>query len=213
MLNQTLEEVKKQFVAKVPQDVQSEIFRLIREQQQSGVQYGLPEGSKAVDFTLSHSSGATVNLYEQLAKGPVVLTFYRGGWCPFCNIQLRAYQNILPEIEALNGQLIALSPQSLDNSLAQQSKESLQFPVLSDKDGSVAASYNVLFQVPSYLQEVMANKLKINLDEYNATDSWILPIPSTFIIDQSGVIRSANVNPDFMRRSEPQDIINQLKLL
>ncbi|EFM11094.1 alkyl hydroperoxide reductase/ Thiol specific antioxidant/ Mal allergen [Paenibacillus curdlanolyticus YK9] len=213
MLNQTLEEAKNQFVAKAPQDVQTEIFRLIREQQQSGIQYGLPEGSKAVDFTLNYANGSAIDLFEQLAKGPVVLTFYRGGWCPFCNIQLRAYQNILPEIEALNGQLIAISPQNPTNSLAQQTKESIQFPVLSDKDGAVAASYNVLFQVPSYLQEVMSSKLKLNLGEYNGTDRWILPIPSTFVIDQSGIIRWANVNPDFMRRSEPQDIISQLKLL
>jgi peroxiredoxin len=213
LLNQILDEAKKQFVAKVPADVHTEIFRLIREQQQSGIVYGLKEEQKAKDFTLNNSVGVPVNLFEQLSNGPVVLTFYRGGWCPFCNIQLRAYQNILLEIEALGGQLIALSPQSPDNTLSQQEKEDLRFQVLSDTNGLAAAFYNVLFDVPSYIQEIMTNKLKRNLAEYNATDRWILPIPSTFIIDKSGVIRSAYVNPDFMKRLEPQDILDQLKEL
>jgi peroxiredoxin len=217
LLNQVLGEAKKQFVAKfvanTPVDVQAEIFRMIREQQQSGVVYGLQEGQKAKDFTLNNSVGVNVNLFEQLSNGPVVLTFYRGGWCPFCNIQLRAYQNILPEIEALGGQLIAVSPQSPDNTLSQQEKEDLRFQVLSDTNGLVGAFYNVLYDVPLYIQEIMTNQFNLNLAEYNATNRWILPIPSTFMIDESGVIRSAYVNPDFMKRLEPQDILDQLKKL
>ncbi|MFC5702682.1 peroxiredoxin-like family protein [Cohnella faecalis] len=213
LLHEMLEEAKKQFVAKVPADVHTEIFRLIREQQQAGIVYGLQEGQQAKDFTLNNSAGVPVNLFERLSSGPVVLTFYRGSWCPFCNIQLRAYQAILPEIEALGGQLIALSPQSPDNTLSQQEKEALRFQVLSDTNGLAAGLYHVLFDVPSYIQEVMTNKLKRNLADYNATDRWILPIPSTFIIDKSGIIRSAYVNPDFMQRLEPQDILDQLKKL
>jgi peroxiredoxin len=213
LLNQILDEAKKQFVTKTSADVQAGIFRLIREQQQSGMVYGLQEGQQAKDFTLNNSAGVPVNLFEQLSNGPVVLTFYRGGWCPFCNIQLRAYQNILPEIEALGGQLIAVSPQSPDNTLSQQEKEGLRFQVLSDTNGLAAAFYKVLFDVPLYIQEIMTNQLKLNMAEYNATNRWILPIPSTFLIDESGVIRSAYVNPDFMKRLEPQDILDQLKKL
>lgn len=212
-LSQSLDEAKKNFVAKVPADVQLEIFRLIREQEQSGIVYGLREGERAIDFTLMNSVGTPVNLYEQLSKAPVVLTFYRGGWCPFCNIQLRAYQNILQDMEAMGAQLITLSPQSPDNTLTQQEKEGLRFHVLSDTDGLVASSYQVLFDMPSSLQEAMTNKLNLNLAEYNASDRWTLPVPSTFIIDKTGIIRMAYVNPDFMERLEPQDILDQLKKL
>ncbi|MNS24364.1 putative peroxiredoxin bcp [compost metagenome] len=211
LLNQILEEAKKQFVAKTPEDFHEEIFRMIRQQQQSGIVYGVQEGQQAKDFTLNNSADIPVNLFEQLSHGPVVLTFYRGGWCPFCNMQLRAYQNILPDIEALGGQLIAISPQSPDHTLSQQEKEGLGFQVLSDRNGLAAALYHVLFDVPQYIQEAMTNRLSLNLAEYNAADRWILPIPSTFIIDQSGVIRLAYVNPDFMKRLEPQEILNQLK--
>ncbi|MGG1554305.1 peroxiredoxin-like family protein [Paenibacillus ferrarius] len=212
-LNQTLEEMKQQLIAHSPAEVQAAMFRSIREQMESGVQYGLQEGQKAKGFTLTNSLGIPVHLYDELAKGPVVLTFYRGGWCPYCNAQLRAYQKVLPEIQALGARLIAVSPQSPDNTLSHQEKEQLQFEVLSDTNGLVAAFYNILYDVPSYLQDIMMNLFKLDLAEYNATERWILPIPSTFMIDESGIIRSAYVNPDFMKRWEPEDILAELRKL
>ncbi|MBD2871867.1 peroxiredoxin-like family protein [Paenibacillus arenilitoris] len=212
-LKQTLEEMKQQFVAHSPAEVLAEMFRSIREQQESGVRHGLQEGQKAKDFSLNNPMGIPVHLYDELAKGPVVLTFYRGGWCPFCNAQLRAYQKLLPEIHALGARLIAVSPQSPDNTLSHQEKEELRFQVLSDTNGLVAAYYNILYDVPPYLQEIMTNKFKLDLAEYNATERWILPIPSTFMIDESGMIRSAYVNPDFMKRPDPEDILAELRKL
>ncbi|WP_127532869.1 peroxiredoxin-like family protein [Paenibacillus kobensis] len=212
-LKPQLDETKQLFMIRQPEEVQSALFRLIREQQQSGEVYGLQEGQQAPDFTLTSATGAEVRLFDQLSSGPVVLVFYRGAWCPYCNIQLRAYERILPEIQALGGQLIALCPQKPDHTLTQQEKEQLTFHVLSDTDGTAASSFEVLFEVPPYVQDIMLNKFKIDLTDYNATDRWILPIPSTFIIDQSGVTRSAYVNPDFMQRQEPQDILERLKNL
>ncbi|WP_379131017.1 peroxiredoxin-like family protein [Paenibacillus sp. sgz500958] len=212
-LNQTLEEMKQQLISYSPVEVQAAMFRSIREQLESGVQYGLQEGQKAKDFKLNNSLGSPVHLYNELAKGAVVLTFYRGGWCPYCNSQLRAYQKVLPEIEALGARLIAVSPQSPDNTLSNQEKEGLQFQVLSDTNGLVAAFYNILYDVPPYFQEIMTSKFNLNLAEYNATERWILPIPSTFMIDESGIIRSAYVNPDFMKRLEPEDILYELRKL
>lgn len=212
-LNQALEEAKQQFIAHTPAEVQAAMFRQIREQQESGMLYGLQEGQKAKDFTLNNSAGVPVRLYDELAKGPVVLTFYRGGWCPYCSLQLQAYQKALPEIEALGAQLIAVSPQSPDNTLSQQEKQELRFQVLSDTNGLVAAIYNILYEVPPYVQEVMTNQFKMSLAEYNATDRWILPVPSTFMIDETGIIRSAYVNPDFMQRPAPEDILDQLRKL
>lgn len=211
LLNEVLGQAKKQFVAKTPKEVHEEMFRMIGQQQASGTVYGLQQGQQAFDFTLMNSAGTPVNLFEQLARGPVVLTFYRGGWCPFCNLQLRAYQNILPQIEALGGQLIAISPQTPDHSLSQQEKENLSFQVLSDTNGLVADSYHLLFELPPNIREITGNRLGVNLTEYNAAESWVLPIPSTFIIDPAGVVRFAYVNPDFMQRLEPQEILNQLR--
>jgi peroxiredoxin len=95
-----------------------------------------------VDFKLTNALGQDVILFKELAKGPIVLVFYRGGWCPFCNMQLKAYQQIWPEIQAMGAQLIAISPQNPDHSLSLQEKEGLEFQVLSDLNGLVTAKYN-----------------------------------------------------------------------
>ncbi|MCH1642232.1 AhpC/TSA family protein [Paenibacillus timonensis] len=210
---QTLDQMRQEFIANTPADVYNELFRLIHGQQQAGKAYGLQEGQKAKDFTLNNSLGQPVNLYDELSQGPVVLTFYRGGWCPFCNMQLRAYQKVLPQIEAIGGRLIAVSPQSPDNTLTQKEKEDLQFQVLSDTNGLTAAAYNILYDVPDYIQDIFLNKFSLDLAEYNATNRWILPITSTFMIDESGIVRSAYVEPDFMKRPDPEDILERLRRL
>ncbi|WP_090819872.1 redoxin domain-containing protein [Paenibacillus sp. yr247] len=120
---------------------------------------------------------------------------------------------VLPEIEKLGGQLIAVTPQSPDNSLSHQEKEELTFQVLSDSNGTVSDSYKVLYQIPDYVQDVFTQKFGLDLTKFNNTARWILPVPATFIIDKEGIIRRTHVNPDFMKRMEPQEIIDQLRKL
>ncbi|MGO4546252.1 peroxiredoxin-like family protein [Paenibacillus sp. 2TAB23] len=212
-LNQELAQMKKAFDPHTPLDAQAALSRLIREQQESADPFGLQIGQKAKDFTLQDALGRAVNLYDELAKGPVVLTFYRGGWCPYCSRQLKSYQQVLPEIEKLGAQLIAISPQSPDATLSQTEKDELRFHVLSDRNGLVATKYRILYDVPDYIQDVFQQNIGLNLAEYNATNRWILPVPSTFMIDESGSVRSAYVNPDFMNRFEPEDILFELSKL
>ncbi|CAI6087275.1 peroxiredoxin family protein [Cohnella sp. JJ-181] len=212
-LNQALDEMKREFEAHTPLEAQAALYRLIREQQESEKPFGLQVGDKAKDFALTDAHGRQVSLYEELSAGPVVLTFYRGGWCPYCSRQLRAYQQVLPEIEALGARLIAVSPQNPDQTLSQTEKDELRFQVLSDSHGMVAASYGILYDVPEDVQAVLQQGFGLDLAEYNATNRWILPVPSTFMIDESGIVRSAYVNPDFMRRFEPDDILSELSKL
>lgn len=210
-LKEKLEQQKLTFATKMPAEVQEDILRLVKEQLKSNMEFGLKEGVKAPNFTLTNPLGGQITLYDELAKGPVILTFYRGSWCPFCNIQLRAYQQFLAEIEILGGRLIAISPQSPDHSLSQKEKEELAFPVLSDLDCVVAESYNLAFELPEYLQSTYINKLGLNLAEFNQSDRWILPVPATYIIDTKGIIRRAHVDADFMKRMGPEEIIEELK--
>jgi peroxiredoxin len=154
-LTEQLEVVTQQFKANSPIEAQFKIGQMIEELQKSGTASGKQPGEKAVDFKLTNALGREVTLFEELAKGPVVLVFYRGGWCPFCNMQLKAYQQILPEIQAIGAQLIAISPQKPDHSLSLQEKEGLEFQVLSDPNGLVTAKYNLLFDVPPGVREVM----------------------------------------------------------
>lgn len=209
-LNDQLAKMKEQFIAAKPLAAHQTLFRVIEEQMKSGLLTGLPVGAKAKDFALTDALGHQVSLYEELSKGPVVLTFYRGGWCPFCNVQLRAYEKILPQIRELGAQLIAISPQSPDHTLTQQEKEQLSFHVLSDTHGMTAARYSLLFDVPDDMRQVLES-FGLNLAEYNQTDRWILPVPATFMIDESAVVRFSYVNPDFMKRLEPQEMLAELR--
>ena len=211
-LNEQLASIKEQLIATTPAEAHMALFRFIQEQQQSGLYNGLQVGTKAKDFVLNDALGNPVSLYERLYNGPVILTFYRGGWCPYCNMQLRAYQSILPQIHEIGGQLIAISPQSPDNTLSQVEKEQLTFEVLSDTNGLVAARYNLLCDVPDYLRKTLEG-FGLNLADYNQTPNWILPVPATFMIDESAIIRSAYVNADFMQRMEPSDILYELRKL
>lgn len=211
-LTQQLEEATQQFMVNSPIEAQIKIGQMIEELQKSGIASGKQPGEKAVDFKLTNAVGQDVFLFDELAKGPVVLVFYRGGWCPFCNMQLKAYQKILPEIQAIGAQLIAISPQKPDHSLSLQEKEGLEFQVLSDPNGLVSSKYNLIFDVPQGVREVMQG-IGIDIAEYNNTSKWILPVPATFMIDESAIIRSSYVNPNFMQRQSPDEILRELKKL
>ncbi|MFD0672669.1 peroxiredoxin-like family protein [Cohnella sp. GCM10027633] len=211
-LEEQLADAKNQFTASTPVEALELLERSLRELQDSGNYPGVSIGEKVKDFTATDALGNKVSLYEELSKGPVVLVFYRGSWCPFCNLQLKAYQRILPQIHAVGAQLIAISPQSPDNSLTIIEKQNLSYKVLSDNNGLAAAKYNILYEVPDYLQH-MLESVGLNLAEYNSTNRWILPVPATFMIDESAIVRSAYVNPNFMQRMEPADILYELQKL
>jgi peroxiredoxin len=170
------------------------------------------EGDKAPDFELPGVHGNPVTLSSLLAQGPVVLTFYRGGWCPYCNLQLRAYQRILPEIRELGGQLVAISPESPDASLTTAEKNELEFEVLSDADVQVARAYRILFDLSETLQKTYVGMGR-DLTELNADGEWHLPIPATYVIAQDGRVALAFVDPEYRNRLEPADILAALQRL
>jgi peroxiredoxin len=153
-----------------------------------------------------------INLMEAVRNGPVILTFYRGGWCPFCNLQLRAYQEMLPQFGEFGTSLIAVSPQSPDNTLNQHEKEGLDFVVASDTEGRVAEQYRVLYEVSGSLKDLY-KKIGLDLASYNSADRWFLPVSATFVIDRDAEIRYAYADPNFMRRLEPEVILRVLETL
>ncbi len=169
----------------------------------------LREGAQAPPFTLPNAAGQPVNLGELLARGPVVVTFYRGAWCPYCNLQLKAYQDILADIQALGASLVAISPQSPDGSLSMKEKHDLQFEVLSDAGNGVARQFGLVYTLRQPVQEA-ALKLGNDIAAGNADGTWELPVPATYVLDQAGQIRLAYVEGDPTRRLEPAHILNAL---
>lgn len=172
----------------------------------------LREGQVAPDFSLPAANGQLVTLAQLLAQGPVVLTFYRGEWCPYCNLTLRAYQKVLPEIKALGANLVAISPQTPDHSLSMTEKNDLEFAVLSDEGSKVIERYGLLFQLSPEFQKLLQG-FGTELAEYNGEDSWQLPVPATFVIRPDGTVVLAFVEPDYTRRLEPARILEALRQL
>lgn len=172
---------------------------------------GLRLGDKAPDFTLKDQNGKEVNLYQLLEKGPVVLNWYRGGWCPACNLELKGLADKAAEINQLGATLLALTPELPDKSLTTIEKNNLPFAVLSDTENTVARTYDLVFKLDS--ETANRYESKFGLSQYNGNDKAELPIPATYVIDQKGIIRYAFVNPDYKKRANPDEVVMQLTQL
>lgn len=168
-------------------------------------------GEKAPDFTLSNAVGDPLHLYEKLKSSKIVLVFYRGSWCPYCNIALKHYQSALQDIEKLGATLIAVSAQTPDQSLSLKEKNELDFEVLSDNGQLVAQLYTTVFKNGDAPLEEM-EKLGFDFDSFYGNDSKELAVPAIFVIDQDGTVLLAKTEGgDYRNRTEVTDIIESLK--
>ncbi|MCX4854939.1 peroxiredoxin-like family protein [Streptomyces canus] len=172
----------------------------------------LTVGERAPGFTLPTATGHPRSLNALLADGPVVLTFYRGAWCPYCNIALRSLQHHHEAITARGARLVAVSPQIPDESLTLTEKHHLAFDVLSDIGSDTAKQYGLAFDLPDDLAAVY-DKLGFDLQRVNAGHPRTLPLPATYVIDRNGVIRWAFADADYTKRAEPADILAALDAL
>ncbi|MGR9050525.1 peroxiredoxin-like family protein [Halobacillus faecis] len=215
MLVDELEKVRKRFFSNAPEQVKKNVTQSTNELIESGIATGLAAGDKAPDFTLKNAKGEKITLSEELKKGRVVLSFYRGGWCPYCNLELKAYEEIIDEIESEGAQLMAISPQNPDESLTTQEKNNLSYPVLSDSTLEVIKSYNLLFELPDDLITTYKDDFNIDLQQFHGDhqNPWKLPVAGTLVIDQDRTILKSSANADYMYRTEPKDILMYLKSL
>lgn len=172
----------------------------------------IKQGSNFPDFDLPNADNATRSLNTLLSKGPLVVSFYRGAWCPYCNLEINALQSRLPDITAAGGQLVAISPQTPDKSVDQMSNSKLTFEVLSDIDNKLAKECGLVFTLPESLRPIYS-AWEIDIPDHNGNDSFELPIPATYIIDTDGKIRYIFAEMDYTKRLEPDIIIEQLKRL
>ncbi len=162
----------------------------------------LKVGDVAPEFTLPDPDGNPVSSKAHLARGPLVVTFYRGVWCPYCNYDLTALEEARSEIEARGATLVAISQQLAPNSRKSQRQNGLGFPILGDHGGEVAARFGVRWTLPDYLR-VAHKTLGADLPQFNGEDSWTLPMPARYVIATDGTVVYAEVNADYTRRPEP----------
>lgn len=175
----------------------------------SGAVPGIEIGERAPSFTLANAVGKPVSLDDRLTEGPVVVVFYRGAWCPYCDLHLRAFQESLDAIEARGASLVAISPQAPDDSLPFAERLVLGFDVLSDLDQAVSVAWRLQFELPDALRDVYRT-MGMALDDHNADGSWHLPVPATFVLDRTGVVRARHVDPNYRERMAPADVVAAL---
>ena len=167
-------------------------------------------GDQIPNFTLNNAKGESITVYDCLSKGPLVINFYRGAWCPYCNFELLAYKEILPEIQALGANLLAISPELPDNSLSLTDKHELEFEILSDYENNVAKAFGLVFKLDKDLLDLY-NKLGFDIEGGQGSDKAELPIPATYVVDKSGRVLLAYVNTDYTQRLEPSDTLPVLE--
>ncbi|MFM7189671.1 MAG: peroxiredoxin-like family protein [Microcystaceae cyanobacterium] len=163
-------------------------------------------GDFAPDFTLPNTQGETITLSEQLKQGPVLLKFFRGYWCPYCSLELRAYQKVVTQIQALGGTILAISPQTLAASQKTVERHDLTYDLLSDRGCQTAQDYGLAFTIPDAVKQIYLESGCV-IPDHNGIEEWVLPVPATFVVDRRGHIALAYVNVDFRVRYEPNDAI------
>lgn len=176
----------------------------------SGVEKNaLQVGDKAPDFELPNATGGTTKLSDYLKKGPVILTWYRGGWCPYCNITLGRLQKEMPNFKAQGANLLALTPEVPDSSMSTAEKHELTFEVLSDVGNTIARQYGVVYTLTDDV--AAAYQKGFNLHKYNGDETNELPLSATYVIAQDGTIKYAFLDAEYRNRAEPSELTEVLK--
>jgi len=185
------------------QSLRDEISKLV----ESGLaEKALKLGESIPECILPDGSNKKIDVRSMLRNQPVIISFYRGQWCPFCNLELRAFQEALPEIRKLDAQIVGISPQTPDYTLSTWQRNELEFDLLSDVGNQVSRSFGLVFRLSDRMEELYG-KYNMSLPRYNGDDSWELPVPGTFVVDKNGVIRGRFVNADYTQRADPEDVI------
>jgi peroxiredoxin len=195
---------------RVPAEILATMAESTEELKRSGIEgRAVKTGDTMPDFELPNQHGERRRLSDYLAESAVVLNIYRGGWCPYCNMEMKALQDVLPEIESRGARLVGMTPETSDKAMSTADRNGIAIDILSDTGNQVAEEMGLVFELPEALRPVY-EKLGIDLPAYNGDDSFKLPVPATYIIGQDGVIRHHFVNADYTVRLEPSEIVAKL---
>jgi len=210
-LREELAERKRLMEMYVPADTRAINERATEELRSSGIaDRALKIGQQAPEFALLDQNGKPVSSTELLAKGPLVIAFLRGRWCPFCCGEAEALNRMLPEFERAGASLVAISPQTQNQAYFMHDQHKLRFPLLVDAGNKIAKQFGIVYRVPDY-QEKLFSSVFINLPHINGDSSWELPLPATYIVGRDGKIQYASINVDYTERAEPSEVLRFLQ--
>jgi peroxiredoxin len=209
-LKEQLAEYRAGWFKRVPTERQAIMERHINELRNGLAQAALKVGDRAPTIVLSNARDKTVDVGTLLKRGAVIVTFDRGGWCPYCNLELRAFQKILPEIEAAGAALVAISPEKPDDTLSTAEKNALSFEVLSDVGQKVGRAFGLVYTFSDELKSAY-QQFGLDIPATNGAEEWALPISATYIIGRDGTIIYAYTDPDYRDRADPDEVLMFLK--
>ena len=213
LLAEDIKAFQDSFIPTIPEETLDTLMSELQALMASGIkEKALTQNAIFPTFNLSNSNNESRSLSTFLENGPLVISFYRGAWCPYCNLEINALQKHLPEINAMGAQLIAISPQTPDKSVDQITNSSLTLEVLSDIGNTLAKECGLVFTLPESLRPIY-EAWQIDIPDHNGDNSFELPMPATYIIGTDGQVRYAFVDMDYTQRLEPDIIIEQLKML
>lgn len=188
------------------------VDRLVKRLQQSGVGQEAPKvGDMMPSFLLPDETGSLVRLEELLRKGPVALTFHRGHWCPYCRININALAHAHGEIAPEGGQIVAIIPEREQFALELKSDAQADFPVLVDMDNAYAMSLGVAFWMGDELKKIMLENPDWDISSFQGNDSWVLPVPATFVVNRDEIVTARFLDPDFRRRMSIEELLAALR--
>lgn len=208
-LKEQLAEYRAGWFKRVPAERQAVMERHIHELRNGLTKMALKTGDRAPPIALINAKGNLVDVESFLERGPVIVTFYRGGWCPYCNLELRAFQKILPEIKAAGASLVAISPEKPDDTLSTVEKNELDFEVLSDIEQRIGRAFGLVYSFSDELKWAY-REFGLDIPGKNGADEWALPIAATYVIGRDGIITYAYTDPDYRDRADPQDVLAAL---
>lgn len=212
-LQTELDSFRDAWTQRVGPEIATLVARDIEDVRQSGLLDRVARpGDSLPALTLPNAMGESVDLRALAEAGPLVIVFYRGGWCPYCNLELRGYQQRLAEIEAHGATLVAVSPETPDDTLDTMQKNALAFPVLSDVAGRLADALGIRFRLSAAI-EALYRRFGHDLPTRNGDGGWSLPMPATFVVAKGGITATAFADPDYRRRLDPDAVLASLDQL
>ena len=212
-LKQMITDLQTESLPNIPQEILQTMMQATRELIASGIAgKAIQVGEQAPEFTLLNMRGEVVSLASLLEQGPVVLNFYRGAWCPYCILELKALNDVLPEITALGASLVSISPNILEKAAAFAAENPFGFDILSDVDNIVASKYRLVFTLADKLRPIY-DQFGIDLPVFDGNDRFELPMPATYVLRQDGMVAAGFVHEDYTQRMEPAAIIKYLEQL
>ncbi|KAL7936498.1 thioredoxin-like protein [Trichoderma chlorosporum] len=212
-LNAELQSAAQAMAAQMPDAVKTTISNAKTSvEKQFDPKATIQPGEKLPDFILSDARGKPVSSVDLLAKGPLLVMFYRGGWCPFCNLTLRTFQQRLPDFQARGVTMVAITPERPDASLTTAEKNELAFPVLTDDGLEYARKLNIVWKQPEDLMSTLKG-FGADLEKRHGNDSHDMVVPTVLLVDGKGVVRNVFAEADWMKRLEPQEAVNWMDAL